>query len=213
MRDNSESNPDILESRYRSKRNQTNLNIELGLVQKQSFNSGSNAANSGGGGGAVSGTGVLTTITGGTSPGGLCFLGDVMIDLFNGAEIRIDRITKEFTIFNFDENDRPCEDEITEVHKRTVFEYVLVGFGDGRFTRVLPQHRYKTPSGEYMPIEDLFNCRIIDRDGEEVPVVHLERIEAPDGVDVYTLSCKNNDNYIANGHRVKNRKREIFLDG
>ena len=54
MRDNEDSAPDIIESRYRAKRGQDTLNIELGLSTRQSYSSDAGASNAGSasGGGA-----------------------------------------------------------------------------------------------------------------------------------------------------------------
>lgn len=69
MRDNMDSDPSIMESRYRAHRGQSNLNVELGLTTATTFNSNSVNAATGGGSG-VSGTGGINTLTSGTSPGG-----------------------------------------------------------------------------------------------------------------------------------------------
>lgn len=59
---------DILTTRYRAKRSQSTLNIEIGIMTDTSgLLSGSQT---GGGGGNVGGAGEVATVTGGTSPGG-----------------------------------------------------------------------------------------------------------------------------------------------
>lgn len=68
--DNSETDVDLIQSRSIASRGQATLCVELGIVNQQRFISGAVAANTGGGGGAVAGAGVLNALTGGTSSGG-----------------------------------------------------------------------------------------------------------------------------------------------
>lgn len=70
MRDNQDTDVDILQTRATASRGQATLCTELGITNQQVFNSGSIAANTGGGGASVSGSGVLNSLTGGTTGGG-----------------------------------------------------------------------------------------------------------------------------------------------
>lgn len=68
IRDNLDTDTDILNTRYRAGRGQSTLNIELGLVTDDSGMA--SGVQTGGGGGSVGGAGEVTNLTGGTSTGG-----------------------------------------------------------------------------------------------------------------------------------------------
>jgi hypothetical protein len=210
MKDNYDTSPSLLESRYRADRGQETLNIELGLVTKQTVkeneSASASASNTVTGGGSV-----IAGASSGSSGGGtLCFAGHTPVTLPDGSRITFKYLFNHFPriryIKCFDERNRETKGEITHVYESVAYEYLKVTFSDGTIDEVKPEHRYFTVKGEYEPIRDLKGRFVATESGEPVQVMDFETVHAPDGVKFYNMTVSEFHNYCANGKRVSNLK-------
>jgi hypothetical protein len=210
MKDNQQTNPNILITRHRSGRNQFRLAVELALSEKQSTsNSGGSASASAGGGG------VVQDLIGGEIPpdrGGLCFSGDTLFGLvgsdvafeilYNNRERYIGKFAR-----SFDEEGQSVHGEILDVFRSTAYEYLEVTFLGGSIDKVKPQHRYFTETG-YQEIRNLIGKYVVREDGHPLRVVNMKLKFSREGVAMYNATIDVYHNYTANGRRVSNAKNQ-----
>lgn len=208
MRDNESTLPDYVETRYRASRGQSTLNVELGLVTKRTYNPSSISLNSGGGGGTVSGTGVVADLTGGTSPGGSsCFRGATLITLWGGKRIRFDDLYEMYVSLELMQR-MPAvlcfegAGQIGGIYRSEVNGYYEVNFSDKVQTDVVGEHRYLTDKG-YVPIKDLVGKYVR---GEKRRAKVLSVTKVRESTVVYNAFIKIHQNYCADGHFVHNLK-------
>jgi hypothetical protein len=205
MRDNFETAPDLIETRYRARRGQSTLNIEVGLSERQSYSSESGAS---GAGSAAAGAGAtivsdITTGGGGDSGGRGCFIGTTRVDMPSGSKPICDIRVGEDEVLAFD-GARRLPKLVTGKHIHLVDEFLLVEFKDGEVTGATKNHMYWTGS-VYVPIKDL--DRVMHWAGgwwRERRIV--EKSVVRERALVYNLTVADLHNYCANGDAVSNLK-------
>lgn len=193
MRDNTESSPEIMETRFRSQRNQTTLNIELGITGRQSVASDGVSQTSVAGGGSS----FVGDIINGDIPDGACFIAETSIGDIN---IRDAEIGKKTPAFNF-KTGRKGKCKILNVMVHEVSELLKVVIG-GTVFYVTKEHKFWdgkkcTPIGNFKIGE-----RVNGKSITESQVITYDRL-----IKVYNLTTEYG-NYYANGFLVSNRKNE-----
>lgn len=107
---------------------------------------------------------------------------------------------------SFDDDGNPVKGEISEVYKRTAYEYLTVTFQDNSVSRVVGEHRYYVPEGRYIAIKHLRYKFIMDETNDPIRVKSLTVVKVPTGIDVYNARIMDYQNYCADGKRVHNLK-------
>ena len=204
MRDNFETAPDLVETRYRAKRGQSTLNIEVGLSERQSYSSEQGAS---GAGSAAAGAGAsivsdITTGGGGDGSGRTCFIGTTRVDLPSGSKLIRDILVGEDEVMAFDSN-RRLPKLVTGKHIQLVDEFLQVEFADGEVTGVTRNHMYWT-GAVYLPIRKL--DRVMHWDGQWRERRIVEKRVVRERTLVYNLTVEDLYNYCANGDAVSNLK-------
>ncbi len=152
--------------------------------------------------------------TGGIQPdGNPCFLGHIPVTYWDGGILKTLPISQFYGYdaaklpfaLSFAEDGSLVRGKITRVYKRTREDYLHVTFSDHTATDVAPEHRYWTGE-EYVPIKDLLDRSVLDLRNEPVRVEHIDHVFCPKGIVVYNMTIEKWENYVANGHRVHNRK-------
>ncbi len=142
--------------------------------------------------------------------GNPCFLGETLFTLFDGSVIEFEALYKLKDTYkharSFDENNQLVCGEIEDVFKNTVYEYMNVTFDDGSTSDVVGEHRYYVPANNYVAIKYLLDKCVENEVCLPVRVESLERIEVPEGIDVYNAHIKTYQNYCADRKRVHNLK-------
>lgn len=206
MRDNTDSSPEVIELRHRSKSNQTTLNIELGISKQGSSSSGGAGSTSPSVGGSVVGG-----LIGGEIPPTYCFSGDTLFSFWGGFEIPFATLfqyrQRHIGMFTISWHDGELvRGKILNVMKTIAHEYLEVTFADGSVDNVKSQHRYLTPSGEYVEIQHLLRQLIVCPKAEMM-VTGLKLVFSETGIEMFNATIETYQNYCANGKIVHNLKR------
>lgn len=169
--------------------------------------------NPGTGGGGTVGTGG----TGGTG-GGTCFTGKTLFKLFGGEEIPFLELYKNRNYYtgkyakSYDKENEAWAGRITKIMMHVAGEYLEVEFSDGTITEVTREHPFLTVAGEYVPIGKLIMGDRVrtDTQHETVKIVSIKRIEKE--TQVFNAEIAHYQNYIADGFRVHNLKRDPMYE-
>ena len=165
------------------------------------------------GGGSVISTGT----GGGGGAGTFCFTGDTLFKLFDGSSIIFERLFNERDWYigdeakSFNKDGREVKGLIVNVFESIAFEYAKVFFADGSVDKVKPNHRYFTPSGEYVEIGKLGGAEVLTEFNVPLKVINIAFIQVPEGIKMYNTTIKDHANYCANGKRVSNAKNPDIL--
>jgi hypothetical protein len=147
--------------------------------------------------------------------GGPCFAGDTLVTLTEDAalpfaEIYARRLEFEgITIKSFDEQGNVVDAVIEKVFRHKVYDVIEVMLRNAREFTVTPEHPFFMNDLQFVAIGKLdvgdpvmFN---VGQDWNAVPIVSMDRIHLPHGIDVYNMRTSTG-HYIANGCAVHNLK-------
>lgn len=209
MIDNQDSSPEMIELRHRAKGNQSTINIESALSNKQVSSSSSSSSV---GGAGTSGT-VLGGLVGGEIPPTYCFTGDTLFTLATDEKIPFKELYEKREQYigrfarSFDRDGVQVQGKILDVLKTTASEFCQVTFLDGSIDEVKPNHRYLSDSLDYVEIRQLFGKCVVSETGRRLRVIAIKMRNASEGIEMFNASIETYHNYVANGKRVHNAKR------
>lgn len=199
---NQETDESLLETRFRAKRGQTTLNIELGLIGMNT----SVRENTSSAGSTPFGSTTVASLTGGTSPGSVgCFIDITSIDIFTrgrkhikDVKVGVDR-AKCFDPYTKE----PLVREVVGKWEHVVDEILMVDFEDGS-TGTTKEHGYFTENGIYRPVWELDSVWHWDKEWRQRKIV--EKRVLTQRTFVYNITVADVHNYFANGDAVSNAK-------
>lgn len=225
MKDNVDTDPGLQEVRYRSKRNQSTLNIELGLSKKQTSSSSTSA----GAGAGTSTGGVVGGLTGGTiPPSGACFVAgtqisvqqsvsrydsdmgaySTLIDVGKNIElVEVGDTVKAFLVMQEYDSMKPiiCSyQKVLHCFVHKVTDLLRLDFSGGSIFTT-PEHKFLR-GRQFVEAASLAVGDNLVGLGT-LSIIAIHSVIYPNGINVYNFEVETCHTYFANGCAVSNVKR------
>jgi hypothetical protein len=152
---------------------------------------------------------------GGTVGGGHCFTGETVVNLSEHLHINFASMFEQKESFigdeimSFDKDGKLVETVVADIFKHTVYEYLKVTFEDESELRVTEKHPFLSETKEFVHIGEMrVGDRVLEYYGNTwhaLEIVSIERVKAPEGVDVFNMTTENHHYFVA-GIGVHNKE-------